>query len=174
MQGIHLLVKCKLEKDWPKFPQIKSLAMNKRRLVEITTLAFLSSTALVGANEQPDGWLRWNDEARGHPAITWNATTGIHVAMPEGMIAEAIALGKTKEQAVTAFLDRYAPGMCTDMADMSVAHDRLTVHVHLQKQDDRFLPVRMFIMDDEVQDFVVTYAPDSPAHCIDPDAASTS
>jgi hypothetical protein len=169
-----LLVKCELEKDWPRFPQIKSRSMNKHRLVGIATLAFLSSTALVGANEQPDGWLRWNDDARGHPAITLSAATGIHVAMPEGMIAEAIALGKTKEEAVTAFLDRYAPGMCTDMADMLVAHDRLTVHVHMQKQDERFLPVRMFVMDDEAQDFVVSYAPDRPTHCIDPDTAPAS
>jgi len=159
---------------WPKLLQIKSRSVNKHCLVGIATMAFLSSTALVGANEQPDGWLRWNDDARGHPAITLNATTGIHVAMPEGMIAEAIALGKTKEQAVTAFLDRYASGMCTDLANMSVVHDRLTVHVHLQKQDDHFLPMRTFVMDDEAQDFVVNYAPDRPAHCIDPDTAPSS
>ncbi len=69
--------------------------MNKYRLVEIATLAFLVSTALVRAEELPDGWLRWNDDDRGRPAITLNATTGIHVAMPEGMLAEAIALGKS-------------------------------------------------------------------------------
>ena len=57
---------------------------------------------------------------------------------------------------------------------MSVAHDRLTVHVHMQKQDDRFWPVRVFVMDDEAQDFVVNYSPDRPAHCIDPDTAPTS
>jgi hypothetical protein len=148
--------------------------MNKHCLVGIAILAFLSGTALVGANEQSDGWLRWNDDARGHPAITLNATTGIHVAMPEGMIAEAIALGKTKEQAVTVFLDRYAPGMCTEVADMLVAHDRLTVHVHMQKQDDRFLPVRVFVLDDEAQDFVVNYAPGSTTHCIDPDTTPAS
>lgn len=159
-------------KGLAEVPQIKSRAMNKYPLVGIAIVAFLSGTTLVSANEQLDGWLRWNDDARGHPAITLNATTGIHVAMPEGMIAEAIALGKTKEQAVTAFLDRYAPGMCTDMANMSVANDRLTVHVHMQKQDERFLPARMFVMEDEAQDFVVNYAPDRPAHCIDPDTVS--
>ncbi len=148
--------------------------MNKYRLVEIATLAFLVSTALVGAEELPDGWMRWNDDDRGSPAITLNATTGIHVAMPEGMLAEAIALGKSKEQAVTAFLDRYVARICTDIADMSVAHDRLTVHVHMQKQDDRFLPLRMFVVDDAAQDFVLNYAPDSSAHCMDPDAAPAS
>ena len=106
--------------------------------------------------------------------MTFNATTGIHIAVPEGMIAETIALGKTKEEAVVVFLDRYAPGMCTDIAGMSVAHDLLTVHVHMQKQDDRSLAVRMFVMEDEPQDFVVNYAPGSPVHCIDPDTAPAS
>jgi hypothetical protein len=87
--------------------------MDKHHLVVIATLAFVSSIALVDAKQKPDSWLRWNDDARGRPAITFNATTGIHIAMPEGMLAEAIALGETKEQAVTAFLDRYAPGTCT-------------------------------------------------------------
>jgi hypothetical protein len=132
----------------------------------LATLTFACDDAALSAED----WLRWNDE-RGFPSITFNSS-GLHVTLPEGLLAEAIALGKSREQAVVSFLNRYAPGMCTDMSDMQVSHTGLSVHVRLQRELEEFLPHHAFVVDDAEQDFVVNYAPKKPGHCIDPDASS--
>ena len=45
--------------------------------------------AWAGTALSAEGWLRWNAK-RGYPSITFNST-GLHVTLPEGLLAEATA-----------------------------------------------------------------------------------
>ena len=143
--------------------------MNRKSLAIAAALA----TAML-ASARPalsaEGWLRWNDK-RGYPAITFNST-GLHVTLPETLLAEATALGKSREQAVALFLNSYASGMCTDMSDMQLSQTSLTVHLRLMHELEELLPRHAFVVDDTEQDVVVNYAPKQPTHCIDPDPSS--
>src|SRR6476620_5078251 len=143
--------------------------MNSKRFAIAAALGTLT-IAWAGIALSAEGWLRWNAK-RGYPAITFNAS-GLHVTLPEGLLAEATALGKSREQAVALFLNRYAPGMCTDMANMQVSQTRLTVHVRLMHELEELLPHHVFVVDDAEQDVVVSYAPKQPANCIDPAPSS--
>jgi hypothetical protein len=92
--------------------------------------------------------------------------------LPEGLVAEATALGKSREQVVVLFLNRYAPGVCTDMVNMQMSQTNLTVHVRLMHELEQFLPHHFFVVDDDEQDVVVNYAPKQPLNCIEPGPSS--
>ena len=143
--------------------------MNSKRFAIAAALGTLT-IAWAGTALSAEGWLRWNAK-RGYPSITFNST-GLHVTLPEGLVAEATALGKSREQVVVLFLNRYAPGVCTDMVNMQVSQTNLTVHVRLMHELEQFLPHHLFVVDDDEQDVVVNYAPKQPVNCIEPGPSS--
>ena len=143
--------------------------MNSKRCAIAAALGTLT-IAWTGSALSSEGWLRWNAK-RGYPSITFNST-GLHVTLPEGLVAEATALGKSREQVVVLFLNRYAPGVCTDMVNMQVSQTNLTVHLRLMHELEQFLPHHLFVVDDDEQDVVVNYAPKQPLNCIEPGPSS--
>ena len=143
--------------------------MNSKRFAIAAALGSLT-IAWAGTTLSSEGWLGWNDK-RGYPSIRFNST-GLHVTLPEGLVAEAIALGKSREQVVVLFLNRYAPGVCTDMVNMQVSQTNLTVHVRLMHELEQYLPHHLFIVDDAEQDVVVSYVPKQPVNCIEPGPSS--
>ena len=143
--------------------------MNSKRFAIAAALGTMT-IAWAGTALSSEGWLRLNAK-RGYPSITFNST-GLHVTLPEGLVAEATALGKSREQVVVLFLNRYAPGVCTDMVNMQVSQTNLTVHVRLMHELEQYLPHHLFVVDDDEQDVVVNYAPKQPVNCIEPGPSS--
>ena len=133
--------------------------MNSKRFAIAAALGTLT-IAWAGIALSAEGWLRWNAK-RGYPSITFNST-GLHVTLPEGLLAEATALGKSREQVVALFLNRYAPGVCTDMANMQMSQTNLTVHVRLMHELEELLPRHVFIVEMPNRTLWSTTLPNNP------------
>ena len=137
---------------------------NSRMRSLMTTAALL--TALTSGSQAGDDWLRWNDRDRGPPYILFNSD-GVEVTMPEGMMAEAVALGLTTNQAITAFLNRYAAHVCNGVGpDMNVSHIGLAVKVSFTQKDERYAPVPFFVTKGEPVTYAIDYVPEKRVECI--------
>jgi hypothetical protein len=95
-------------------------------------------------------WLAgaWPADASGRhgsPAITLNQSGAVALVLPDSVLTEAQAAGLSTEGAVSAFLGRYAPSMCSDLVDLTVPHAKLKVDLLIQR------PVALSDMDDATQ-----------------------
>jgi hypothetical protein len=125
---------------------------------------------LLAAPARAD-WLGdiWRGSA-GLPAISLNGD-GVSVTMPQSAMLGARAAGLSVEQAVGAFLSRYASRMCSELMDLN-ASQRLTVHLHVQGEVPAPIPGRLFVVDPDGVEMVIDYAPAYQATCIDPSGPS--
>ena len=145
-------------------------------------------------------WLAdaWSGHQNGTPAINFNATGPVTVVLPEEVLAQARASGLSVEGAVSAFLGRYAPSVCSTLIDMNVPHADLKVDLliehpvalndadaatqedaaaalnhALKSQTTGSVPriARVFIVDRKPLSLSIDYVPDHKARCMDsPDA----
>jgi hypothetical protein len=131
----------------------------------------------------------------GNPAITFNATGGVTLVLPEAVLGEAQAAGLSTERAVSAFLARYAPRTCSNLLDLTVPHANLRVNLLIERpvaadavdqatQEEaatalnhalksvtrRSVPHvdRVFIVDQKPFPLSIDYAPDQKVHCAEP------
>jgi hypothetical protein len=105
----------------------------RRTWFALLTLTFLPSMAGFAHADWLAGAWPANASARhGSPAITLNRSGAVALVLPDAVLAEAQAAGLSTERAVSAFLGRYAPSMCSDLLDMTVPHAKLTVDLMIQ------------------------------------------
>jgi hypothetical protein len=136
----------------------------KMKLLITTTTALLIS--LTSWSQAGQDWLRWEDSNRGSPSILFNSD-GLEVTVPEGMMAEAAALGFTANQAITAFLNHYAAHVCNGVGpDMNTKQSGLTVKIDLMQKDERYLPYGFFVTKGEPVTYIIEYAPEKQVQCI--------
>jgi hypothetical protein len=115
-------------------------------------LALLSVIAIHPASAD---WLTsaWPQNAlpkNGSPAITFHATGGVTLVLPEAVLGEAHAAGLSTERAVRAFLGRYAPRTCSSVLDMTVPHTDLRVDLLIER------PVALDALDETTQEEAAT------------------
>ena len=118
---------------------------------------------LVPASGRAD-WLDgiWDPQDTEHPSITVHAEHGVSVTLPAEALTNAMASGLSTEQAVTIFLARYGPKLCTDIIDFGVPHANLKVKLRLMRA------VQANTHDEtssEAEDLTIDYAPLAPARC---------
>jgi hypothetical protein len=160
-------------------------------------LALLSVIAVQPASAD---WLTsaWPQDAlpkNGSPAITFNATGGVTLVLPEAVLGEAHAAGLSTERAVRAFLGRYAPRTCSSLLDMTVPHADLRVDLLIERpvaldaldettQEEAATTLnhtlknqmrgsvprieRAFIVDQKPLSLSIDYAPGQQVHCAEP------
>ena len=155
---------------------------------------WLALLAVSAANPAGADWLAdaWSSHNNGTPAINFNATGTVTLILPEDVLAQARATGLSIEGAVSAFLGRYAPPMCSTLIDMSVPHSNLKVDLlmehpvalndadaatqeaaanalnHALKSQARgSVPhiARVFVVDRKPLSLSIDYVPDHKAHC---------
>jgi hypothetical protein len=161
---------------------------------------WLALLAVSVVNPAGADWLAdaWSGDQNGTPAINFNTTGPVTVVLPEGVLAQARATGLSIEGAVSAFLGRYAPPMCSTLIDMNVPHSNLKVDLlvehpvalndadaathedaaaalnhALKSQPTGSVPriARAFVVDREPLSLSIDYVPDHKAHCVEsPDA----
>lgn len=141
-------------------------------------------------------WLAdaWSNPKNGTPAISFNAAGVVSVVLPEEVLAQAQATGLNTEGAVSAFLGRYAPPMCSSLIDMNVPHSHLKVDLLIQhaiglgdadtstqeqaadalnhalkSQAAGSVPHinRAFVIDRKPISLSIDYSPDHEAHCVE-------
>jgi hypothetical protein len=115
-------------------------------------LALLSVIAVHPASAD---WLAsaWPENAvpkNGNPAITFNAAGAVTLVLPEAVLGEAQAAGLSTEQAVSAFLGRYAPRTCSSLLDMTVPHTNLRVDLLIER------PIALDAVDEATQEEAAT------------------
>jgi hypothetical protein len=160
-------------------------------------LVLLSVIAVTPANAD---WLAnaWPADAipkNGNPAITFSATGTITLVLPQAVLGEAQASGLSVERAVSAFLGRYAPKICSNLLDMTVPHTNLRVDLLIERpvtfdnMDGSAQEVaatalnhalknlargpvphidRAFIVDQKPLSLAIDYAPEQSVHCAEP------
>jgi hypothetical protein len=157
---------------------------------------WLALLAVSVVNPAGADWLAdaWSSHENGTPAINLNAT-GVTVILPEAMLAQARATGLSIEGAVSAFLGRYAPPLCSTLIDMNVPHANLKVDLliehavalndadaatqeeaadalnhALKSRETGSVPhiARAFVVDRKPLSLSIDYAPDHKAHCGEP------
>jgi hypothetical protein len=160
-------------------------------------LALLSVIAVHPASAD---WLAsaWPENAvpkNGNPAITFNAAGAVTLVLPEAVLGEAHATGLSTEQAVSAFLGRYAPRTCSSLLDMTVPHTNLRVDLLIERpialdavdeatQEEAATTLnhalksvtrgsvphidRVFIVDQKPVSLSIDYVPDRKVHCAEP------
>jgi hypothetical protein len=157
---------------------------------------WLALLAVSAVNPAGADWLAdaWSSREHGTPAINFNATGAVTVILPEEVLAQARATGLSTEGAVSAFLGRYAPSMCSTLIDMNVPHANLKVDLliehpvalndadaatqeeaaaalnhALKSQETGSVPhiARAFIVDRKPFSLSIDYAPDHKAHCVE-------
>jgi hypothetical protein len=156
--------------------------------------------ALGLVNPANADWLAeaWPDDAsprHGTPAITIIGTGAVSVVLPAEVLADAPAAGLSTEAAVSAFLGRYAPRMCSSLIDMNVPHQKLKVDLRVQRlvaqedidggtQEDAASALnhvlkspgagsvprirRAFVVDQKRLSLSIDYAPDHKVNCVEP------
>ena len=126
---------------------------------------------LVLATPAHADWLGdiWHT-ADGLPAIVLNGE-GVSVTMPQQAMKQARAAGLSVEQAVGAFLGRYASHMCSEMVDMNAAR-QLTVHLRVMNEVRLPFRGRAFVVDPDDIDVVIDYKPEHQTICVDPSPTS--
>ena len=160
---------------------------------------WLALLTLLVVNPASADWLKdaWSDGPNatyGIPTITFDTTGVVTVMLPEAMLAQAQAAGLSTEDAVVAFLGRYAPAMCSSAINMNVPHSHLKVDLLVERpvalrdadaatQDEaaaalnqalkfpatRSIPHidRVFVVDPKPLSLSIDYAPDHKAHCME-------
>jgi hypothetical protein len=142
-------------------------------------------------------WLSevWSSAKHGTPAISFNITGVVTVVLPEEVLEQARATGLSTENAVGAFLGRYAPPMCSTLVDMNVPHSNLKVDLLLERavapgdvdaptqeaaaialnhalksQPTGSIPhiKRVFVVDQKPIALSIDFAPEHEAHCVEP------
>jgi len=155
-------------------------------------LALLTAVSVV--NPAGAGWLAdaWSGHTSGVPAINFTATGAVGVVLPEDVLAQARATGLSVEGAVSVFLGRYAPPVCSSLIDMNVPHPHLKVDLRiehpitlgdadaatqegmahalnhaLKSQSTGSVPhiKRAFVVDSKPLSLSIDYVPDHTAHC---------
>jgi hypothetical protein len=96
-------------------------------------LLTVSVVGPAGADWLADVWSNDTIRKNGNPAISLNATGAVTVVLPEAALAHARAAGLSVESAVSAFLGRYAPSMCSSPIDMNVPHSNLKVDLLIER-----------------------------------------
>lgn len=165
--------------------------------------SWLTLLAVAVASPASADWLAdvWSNDVsynNGYPAITFNTTGVVTVALPEAVLAQARGAGLGVEAAVSAFLGRYAPRMCTTLIDMTVPHPNLKVDLLVEHsvQIDAADPAvqeqaatalnnalkspgtksvprinRAFVVDQRPLSLSINYVPGDEVHCVEPAAA---
>jgi hypothetical protein len=148
--------------------------------------AMLMSPLIARADWLDDAWSTESVQTNGSPAITIRMDT-VHIVLPAAVLRKAHDAGATIEQAINAFLGRYAP-RCSDLLNFNLPHLGLKVELSLQnrvpfeeKSDDmpRLLgesdlapsvndEPRLFVASPEHFDLTIDYAPTHQVHCIVP------
>jgi hypothetical protein len=162
---------------------------------------WLALLAVSVVNPAGADWLAdaWSNHEIGTPAINFSGTGVVTVVLPEEVLAQAHATGLSTEGAVSAFLGRYAPPICSSLINMNVPHANLKVDIFLEHpvalkdadaatQEDaadalnRALESRptgsvpriqrLFVVDRDPLSLSVDYTPDHPVHCVEPQDAN--
>jgi hypothetical protein len=168
----------------------------RRMWSALLTLTLLPSVAgIAHADWLAGAWPADAGARHGSPAITLNRSGAVGLVLPDAVLAEAQAAGLSTEGAVRAFLARYAPGMCSDLLDMTVPHAKLTVNLMIQRpvalsdldgatQEDAAAALNhalksgqkssvphidgAFVVDRRRLSLSIDYAPDHAVRCIEP------
>ena len=162
---------------------------------------WLALLAVSIVNPARADWLAdaWSNHENGTPAINFSRTGPVTVVLPEEIVAQARATGLSTEGAVSAFLGRYAPPICSSLIDMNVPHANLKVDFLLEHpvaledadaatQEDaaealnralkspstRSVPriQRLFVVDAKPLSLSIGYAPDHKVRCVEPPVAN--
>jgi hypothetical protein len=162
---------------------------------------WLALLAVSVVNPAGADWLAdaWSNHENGTPAINFSGTGVVTIVLPEELLAQARATGLSTEGAVSAFLGRYAPHMCSSLIDMNVPHANLKVDLLLERpvalkdadaatQEDaadtlnralKSPPTgsvpriqRVFVVDPKPLSLSIDYAPDHQVHCVEPPDAN--
>jgi hypothetical protein len=182
---------------------IKPLA-RERRVAKGTDAMrgfWLALIAVSVVNPARADWLSeaWSNHDNGTAAINFDAKGAVTVVLPEEVLVQARATGLSVEGAVSAFLGRYAPPLCSTLIDMNVPHANLKVDLliehpvalkdadaptqedaadalnhALKSQASASVPhiERVFVVDRSPLSLSIDYTPDYKAHCVEPSDAS--
>jgi hypothetical protein len=123
-------------------------------------------TALLLPAVAHAGWVEdsWSDEAIGRigsPAITIRGDRTVAVVLQSEMLSQ---YGLDGPAAAETFLEHYGPRQCSDLLDLTVAHQRLQLEIHLARIDGM-----RSVVDAEPTTLTIDYAPSQTVRCVNPD-----
>ena len=146
------------------------------------TVAGLSAAL---AEDAADTWAKgiWEQEAFGHPSIT-NGPGGVSVVLTEEALVDANNSGITRDRAVKALLERWAPTMCQpkenvgSIVDFSRVQKNMRVELRTQrlKADGRIIDLRTgetkhrqrYVVGDDSIFILIDYRP-RDVKCVSPE-----
>ena len=95
-------------------------------LIPAALIAGLATSAALGADLPSD---IWSGRHGGNPTIGISRTGGVSVVLPGALI------GDDPAASVKAFLERWAPAMCSDLFDFQSPHKQLHVTLYIQEPE---------------------------------------
>jgi hypothetical protein len=139
--------------------------MNKQT-IKLAAFSMLALASSAKAGELPaDMWA--DDSPYGsHPSIT-AGPDGVSVTMQRDAITQAG--GGSVADLAKNFLERYAPGMCSNVFDFQSAHKALTVGVKIESPDQAVPGGDLYVVGGKEIDVTIDYTPSRKVTCVSPD-----
>lgn len=137
----------------------------KRTLLAPAALTLLiSAIGLARAGELPEDV--WSGKHGGNPSITVGQN-GVSITLPSEAVTDAG--GGSVTEITQNFLQKYAPGICSDVFDFQSPHKRLQVQVTLQERVDLGIPFLHFYRVSQTHTAVTfDYTPSRTVKCVTP------
>lgn len=112
----------------------------------------------------------WSGQHGGHPSITANQS-GVSITLPSEAIADAG--GGSIAKLAQSFLEKYAPGMCSDVFDFQSPHKGLKVWVALMERVNIGVPfLNYYEVSPTHIEIEFDYAPSRAVKCVSSDLTS--
>jgi hypothetical protein len=139
--------------------------MRRTLLAPAALASLLSGFGIAHAGELPEDI--WSGKHGGHPSITANQS-GVSITLPTQAIADAG--GGSVTQLAQSFLEKYAPGMCSEVFDFQSPHKGLKVEVALMERVDIGIPfLHYYEVSPTYTAVKFDYTPSRTVKCVTPE-----
>lgn len=120
---------------------------------------------VANAGELPEDI--WSGKHGGHPSITANRS-GVSITLPSQAIADAG--GGAVVKLAQNFLEKYAPGVCSDVFDFQSPHKRLKVQVAQLERVNIGIPfLHFYQVSSTYREVEFDYTPGRAVKCVTPE-----
>ena len=139
--------------------------MRRTLLAPAALASLLSGIGIANAGELPEDI--WSGKHGGRPSITANQS-GVSITLPSQAIADAG--GGSVTQLAQGFLEKYGPGVCSEVFDFQSPHKALKVHVALMERVDTGFPfLRYYEVSPTYAAVEFDYTPSRTVKCATPE-----
>jgi hypothetical protein len=139
--------------------------MRRALLAHAVLASLFLGIGVANAGELPEDI--WSGKHGGHPSITAN-NGGVSITLPSQAVADAG--GGSMAKLAQGFLEKYAPGMCSDVFDFQSPHKGLKVKVALTERVDIGIPfLHYYEVSPTYGEVEFDYTPSRAVKCVSPE-----